>query len=801
MRRILFQETDFTTFPTPPVGFKYIGFDGPNFSEKDDGNIISPVSGSGVMTEVTHSQILGLINASELNEGSYYKITDFKTCYDQPDYDIYGNAIVEGNYKQGDNYPIIVFATSNNTLDSYAFQPDFPKDIIRYDVSWTQSEITSGTAYGRITERIDNLNNRTDYDHREILFKRYNWYAYDANDPQQGTISVANGLVTGVDTQFTNLSVGWDIAIPFFSELYFTILSIDSNTQMSLTGSVWNVTATNIKYYLLDYPMYYKSAKKNNVNDDFFEYTTFGDAIDNETAINNYIGDHANSHIEWGTGDFLLANNVFLSGEYINNKFGNNCYNNTFDDDCTDNTIGNFFTNNITDDDFDGNQIGNYFQGNVITANFQRNVVGENFNSNIITVGSFYRNKIGEQFENNKISGADFQNNILGNAFNANSIKTINQGFIKNIIGVGFNGNRIKSYFDSNTFGNGANNNEFHTPFYENKIGDYFEDNMVYSDFYENHIKNDFYQNTIGDLSNIGGYTYYRNSIGVECKGNLFGGNAYKNQIANYFVTNQIGTEFSNNVIGNGFFVNTIGEQFQYNLIGNEFTFNNIADYFVKNTIGNNFDDNSITNNFAFNHILDNFYNNTIGDDFGFGGGQARGNRIGNYFQDNIVGEYFYNNVVADVFDSNTIGDSFQNNDIRIQNLNTEDFTTYLGNILTFSSNTPAGTNNTYSNISATGGSGVDASFTVVVSGGVVTTLTLVDAGRKYLVNDVLTITGTNIGGVDGVDDISITVLTISATPSVYETYNCSLFRNSSSEDRLSYYDGDDVLTIKDINL
>ena len=28
MRRILFSETDFTSLPNPPAGFKYIGFDG-----------------------------------------------------------------------------------------------------------------------------------------------------------------------------------------------------------------------------------------------------------------------------------------------------------------------------------------------------------------------------------------------------------------------------------------------------------------------------------------------------------------------------------------------------------------------------------------------------------------------------------------------------------------------------------------------------------------------------------------------------------------------------------------------------
>lgn len=57
MRRILFQETDFESLPNPPAGFKYIGFDGPNFTEKDDTGVSSPAGGSGGLTEITHSQI------------------------------------------------------------------------------------------------------------------------------------------------------------------------------------------------------------------------------------------------------------------------------------------------------------------------------------------------------------------------------------------------------------------------------------------------------------------------------------------------------------------------------------------------------------------------------------------------------------------------------------------------------------------------------------------------------------------------------------------------------------------------
>lgn len=48
MRRILFQQTDFSSLPNPPAGFKYIGFNGPNFSEKgEDGQINQNIGGTG----------------------------------------------------------------------------------------------------------------------------------------------------------------------------------------------------------------------------------------------------------------------------------------------------------------------------------------------------------------------------------------------------------------------------------------------------------------------------------------------------------------------------------------------------------------------------------------------------------------------------------------------------------------------------------------------------------------------------------------------------------------------------------
>jgi hypothetical protein len=86
-----------------------------------------------------------------------------------------------------------------------------------------------------------------------------------------------------------------------------------------------------------------------------------------------------------------------------------------------------------------------------------------------------------------------------------------------------------------------------------------------------------------------------------------------------------------------------------------------------------------------------------------------------------------------------------------------------------------------------------------VVSGSVIN-VSVNNSGKLYVIGDTITILGTQIGGTDVVDDVIITVTSISQTPSVYELYTCNIFKNANLTNRLSYYDVSDVLTIKNIN-
>ena len=113
--------------------------DGSIKSKDSEGNISS--TGGGGLVETTYNQLTASLDSGSLTPGTYYKITDFKTCYDQPNYNFNGNEITTGNYKTGSLSPIIVFALDSGALASDAFQPQHPNDNIKYDISFNQTEI------------------------------------------------------------------------------------------------------------------------------------------------------------------------------------------------------------------------------------------------------------------------------------------------------------------------------------------------------------------------------------------------------------------------------------------------------------------------------------------------------------------------------------------------------------------------------------------------------------------------------------------------------------------------------------
>ncbi|MFN9910734.1 MAG: hypothetical protein ACK56F_32285, partial [bacterium] len=190
-------------------------------------------------------------------------------------------AITSGIYKSADTVsPIVVLATSANTISVDAFQPEFPFDKIKYDYSFNATEHTAGPAFGRITERIDNFNNRTDYDHRTILFKRYRGYSYYENSPLAGLVGISGitgttGILYGnTGTTFNStLFQGELIAIRNLNPYLFEVILVEDDSYALISGVTISETTDSPYYYATDDGImsYYQPNVRENV---VYEYTT-----------------------------------------------------------------------------------------------------------------------------------------------------------------------------------------------------------------------------------------------------------------------------------------------------------------------------------------------------------------------------------------------------------------------------------------------------------------------------------------------------------------------------------------------
>jgi hypothetical protein len=503
--------------------------------------------------EVTYSELVDKINGETLNTGSYYIITDFQTCYDVPEYYVDGSSKVSGDidYRQSNVEPIIVLAISANTISSTAYQPSYPNDRIQYDWTFSSTPNTGNDAFGRITERIDEFNNRTDYDHRTITFNRFQ--SYNKGSQLTGTINSYNsatGIITGNDTLFLDEISDGDVFL--FQETGVKVVSATTNTELLVvvdpTFTGINFTGGLIPFYTLlstgDYYEYKEVYIGQKNEGDWENYFTFN--LDG-SSIHNYVGDYSKFYLdEIGTNSgFLLANNVFYGNRTYSNTIGDRSYNNTGTYWFSRNTIaGRFYNNVIYNNGFYSNSIGEYFDNNIIKESMYENTIEQYFENNLI-YSRFRDNKIGTSFTNNLIY-SEFNENQIGLYFENNTIGDIgnnnNFEFYRNRIGNNFYNNTIREYFQNNQIANQFNNNIVNGDFYKNVIGNGFKENYnIGHDFYGNHIGNAFnYNNLIGD--------YF-----------------HDNQIGEYFNNNSISYLFNNNQIGNTFEENTLGDTQYFN--------------------------------------------------------------------------------------------------------------------------------------------------------------------------------------------------------------------------------------------
>lgn len=584
--------------------------------------------------EITFADLQSKILLSELETNKAYLITDFQTIYDQPDFDISGSPKGLVETKIAPIEPILVTASSSNTLMSEAWQPAYPLDKLRYDVTFIFTEVMGVSAKGRISERIDHLNNRTDYDHRNVVFKRYESNSgsgvYDSYVDTGFASTEKKTFSIDTDAYSNNNHVG----------NYFEYFSLDGNTFV-LSNNVFGEYCENNTF---------GSRAYNN---------TFGESFANNISAGRMYNNKISSGCVGNTFDIEFNSNA-VGENFVLNKISPFSTNNIIGNDFRENSVGSIFSynlvgssmwNNSIDDGFQFNEIGNNFQTNKIgcfftlnqiSDNFQTNIASDNFQSNIIT-GSFLENTIEQNFQSNTIySGLFFKNEFSRDC--SNNLFQVGSAPIRNVIKSNFSSNEISNSFQSNTiFGN-------------------FEGNYIESQFNKNTIRNTFGLNDVLGLSNTFvendiGNNFYLNTVNKFDK-NAIGNYFQNNTINNDFVSNKIGNEFEGNII-NGSFGDNLGLS-DGNVIGDRFRNNSILGTFLGNIIHNNFSLNSTTNDFKNNTIRNEFTSNTLDSPFEknvCNGAFSGCNMTQQTFIENIFKTFtsnLFNNAVAQVFRYNT---------------------------------------------------------------------------------------------------------------------------------------------------
>lgn len=613
-------------FPRPLVTEQYFATSVNGNYADSTGNVSITGGGGGSagIVTITYADLITAITGSTLVPGQQYLLSDYATIH----------YIVDGNGNQytdtiitGVNEPLLVTASSNNTIDKEAKSALHPEDIIHYDpkpTKWLSDTSFSITGVQHIT--YISLSGRTGTGTANITIgtiTRLMTFNTNLNTTTQDFVNswASDYLAIGIAINNYGIlyAVGVTTAIAPF-EMSIQPLTGDLNGTVTLAqiGSAGG-TLPNFKgviYFrhdtVLDNYMGYdfRNVKfrrwKTNCTawdstttfskDSFINYSGFIYKSSKNTNINNI----PPNQIDW----WIPVLDLSLT-EYWNSRSDNN--------------------NSIPSDSNSFIDVKTFAEG-LNTATYERCCRANHFES------------FKDDYDNYDISGTLLSNNVF---------------FLQD-------NNYYLVY--SNQFGAENYNNTFGRYVYYNKIGNYFNSNTVLDGFTNNTIGNSFNNNTIGR-------NFYNNTIGNNYYNNTIGSYFLENNIGNSFAQNNINTSFNNNIIGNVFSSNSIGNYFSANTAASNFSNNTIGGSFQYNTAGSLFVGNTIGDGFQYSTVANYFANNILGN-------YSNYNTIGNYFNSNNIGDSFIYNNIENGFASNIAGNYFQYNNFLISSTYNINFTT-----------------------------------------------------------------------------------------------------------------------------
>jgi len=351
----------------------------------DEVNILDTIS-------ATYAEFYTLITGGNLQVGRTYILVDFQTVYDQMDFDAGGSLKPTLVTKTGATEQIWVYALSNNQIASKAYSATYPNDQIQYDWTYNATFVNGSPAKGRISERIDENNNRTDYDHREIKFIRY--------DDGAGNFTIINdnGNASAEFLTFVQNFTGGTVKDNWLGDFY------------SVGASVGQEYANNV---------FHGSFVVSNTSSALFHTNTFSGDVNSNTFSGEVYSNTFSGEVNTNTFSGYVNNNTFSGGEVYNNTFSGYVNNNTFSGvEVYNNTFSGYVYNNT----FSGYVYNNTFSGYV--------------NSNTFSGGDVYRNTFSGYIFNNPFSGYvhynTFSGSVYSNTFSGNVYINTFSGIISN---------------------------------------------------------------------------------------------------------------------------------------------------------------------------------------------------------------------------------------------------------------------------------------------------------------------------------------------------------------------------------
>jgi hypothetical protein len=359
---------------------------------------------------LTYTELTNLISTNSLLQGSMYLLIDFQTIYDQMDFDAGGSLKPTLVTKTGATEQIWVLALAPNQIASKAYSATYPNDQIQYDWTYNTTFVNGSPAKGRISERIDENNNRTDYDHREIKFIRY--------DDGAGN---------------------------------FTVINDNGNASQEFLTFVQNFTG-GIVYnnYLGDF---YAINSESPTGQEFSNNIFFGDFILNNTSSSLFFNNTFKSNETYGNEFSGTIYNIIvnLTGEFHGNIFSGEHENISFNDNTAQENIfsgsmgGVIFNDGLNDNILSGSIRNSTFfsiQGSILSGSIYNSLFSENiggciFTGNIqsstfthtnplqyCTIASTLSNKTIDETTYPILFGNGFKKEILKGSDNNDYIKT-----------------------------------------------------------------------------------------------------------------------------------------------------------------------------------------------------------------------------------------------------------------------------------------------------------------------------------------------------------------------------------------